>query len=80
MKTQNSFLSNVHKITEMIMRKLLSNTNYLTDCNKTLDFVFSTIELHKNDKDFVLVRPSGGQARDFSNDQVKPNQNFSCFN
>ena len=70
MRTRNSFLSIVYKITEMTRRQLLSNTNYLTDCNETLDLVFLKLALHKNDKDFILVTPSGREARDFSNDLI----------
>ena len=51
-------------------RQLLSITKNLTDCNGTLDLVFLRIAFHKNDKNFILVTPSGRQARDFSNDLV----------
>ena len=59
----------VYKIAE-ITRQLLSNTNYLSDCNETLDLVFLRLKLHKNDKIFILMSPSGCQARDFPNDLV----------
>ena len=61
----------VKKITEMMTQQLLSNTNYLTDCNKTLDLVFLKLALHKNNKNFILVTPTRRQARDFSNDLVQ---------
>ena len=51
-------------------QKLLSNTNYLKDCNETLDLLFLRLALHKNDNHFIFVTPSGRQARDFSNDLV----------
>ena len=53
-------------------RQLLSNTNYLTDCNKTSDLVLLRLILLKNDKDFILVTPSSRQAQEFSNDLVLP--------
>ena len=60
----------VHKIIEMMTQQLLSNTNYLTDYNDTLDLVFLTLGLHKNDKDFIFVTSFDHQAWDFSNDLV----------
>ena len=46
----------------MITRQLILNTNYLTDCNETLDLVFLRLALYKDDKDFILVTLSGRQA------------------
>ena len=51
-------------------RQLLLNTNYSIDCNETWDLVFLKMALHKNEKDLILVTPSGRQAWDFSNDLV----------
>ena len=51
-------------------RQLLSDTNYLTDYYKTLDSVFLRLPLHKYDKDFIWVTPSGHQDWDYSNDLV----------
>ena len=70
------FLSIVYKITEMMMRKLLSNTNCLKDCREIVDLVFLRLALLKNDKDFILITPFGRQAQDFSNDIVFSNQAY----
>ena len=65
-------------LTGMMMRQLLFNSNYLTDCKANLDLVFLRLTLHKNDKDFILMTPSGRQARDFSNDLVFLSGKISC--
>ena len=59
-----------------MMSQLLSNTSYVTDWNETLDLVFLRLALDKNDKDFMLVTPSGRHARDFSNDLLKKRFNI----
>ena len=72
-KKRICFGNDVYKITEMATQQLLSNTNYLTDSNETLELVFLRLAVHKNDKNFILVTPFDRQAQDFSKDLVFPN-------
>ena len=72
MRTQNSLFPIVYKIAEMMTLQLLSNTNYLTDGDKTLDLMFLRLLPHKSNKYFILSTPSGRQARGFLDDQLFP--------